>query len=41
MTRRFVGAVGTVSAFWFTPTKTPPTLRSADRAMLPVFALTV
>ena len=41
MTRRFVGAVGCVGAVpaaWLTPMKTPPTLITADREMIPLFA---
>lgn len=44
MIRRFdgdVGGVGAVPAAWLTPTITPPTLKIAERAKVPVFAAIV
>ena len=44
MIRRFDGAVGGVGAVpdaWLTPTVTPPTLNTAERANVPVLAAIV
>ena len=44
MTRRFdgaAGAAGAVAAAWFTLIATPPTLNTADREFVPVFAAIV
>ena len=41
MIRRFDGAVGAVAAGWLTPTITPPTVNTAERAVVPVLAVIV
>jgi hypothetical protein len=41
MIRRFDGEVGAVAAGWLTPTITPPTVNTAERAVVPVLAVIV